>query len=164
MESLKGEAAELLAFLSTWQSAAEDGRLDAPAVEEGNLTLGIMEVGFASSRFICRFAFGRADFCAEILLGPDFLDAEESDRPLETVRAALQTARLIVCLELGNCEWLAGDPEATVQMTFDVSGAGYRVLDCRGRVAESGKGWKELVERLDGALAGLDGGLCIVNP
>lgn len=163
-ENENAQAGALLAELSAWRTAVETGRFDAPGTGNGIVTIGLLDRGFASSRFVCRFGFRRVSFCAEIPLVAGFRDGEPVPPPPDSIRRALLMALLLVRQELTGADWLPGDALASVRVAVGSNGCGYRILDGRGREVEYEPGWQGLVRRIDAIGCESDCGLDVFIP
>lgn len=144
------DGAELVERLKTWHATIEAGKLDGvEAVEDEGVMLGIEDRGVVSSRFVCRFASGRVNFDAEILLDGIYSDAKDREAARDNELAVLAMAIALVSADRSGFEWLANDPAATVEVTAREDRCAYMISDGTDALVESGSDWRGLIARLD---------------
>ena len=147
-------------LLSLWETALSmEAEMQCPPFEGDEIrSVGIVEAGFASSRFLCSFTEGRLTFDARCRVGNVLSGQESLARARGVMLSIVRMARLLLRTEGEVSAWAAGDPRATLVARTDDDEADYRLCSGSGEVLESGPGWQGLVGRIDALLRAADGG------
>ena len=154
------DIADLDELLSLWETALSmEDEVDYPPFEgDETHSVGIVERGFASSRFLCSFTEGRLTFDATCLVGNVLSGRGSLTMARGGMLSVVRMARLLLRTEREVSSWVSGDSCATLAVHADGDVADYRLLSGSGEVVETGIGWQGLVEKIDALLLTADGG------